>query len=1129
LDIVVWLRSLGLAKYEVIFRENDIDETVLPSLTDEHLKQLGVTSLGHRVKLLDAIGALRSNASGKPPSVDAATASSAPSARSEERAERRQVTVMFCDLVGSTALSARMDPEDLREVISAYQKCVAETVQRFGGFVAKYMGDGVLVYFGYPQAHEDDAERAVRSGLELVAAAGALKTHAALQTRVGIATGLVVVGDLIGSGASQEQAIVGETPNLAARLQAVAEPNAVVVAESTRKLLGNLFELEDLGAQEFKGVARPVRAWAALRPSSVESRFDALRASGQTELVGRHEEIEILLHRWSKAKTGEGQVVLLSGEPGIGKSRLTAALLERLASEPQIRLRYFCSPQHTDSALHPIINQMERAAGFIYDDDTQGKLGKLDTLLAHSFTTRQDAALFAEMLSLQNDGRYPALDLTAQQRRQRILEALTDQVEALSRTHPVLMIFEDVHWIDPTSLEALGRAEERLRTLPVLLIITYRPEFEPPWIGRRHITALTLNRLGEREIDAMIDRVTGSKPLPASVRHDIIERTDGIPLFVEEMTKAVLEAAGDEAARSIVAAITSPSIAVPASLHASLMARLDRLGPAKEVAQIGAVIGREFSYALLAAVVSEPKAELQSTLERITAAGLLFRQGVPPHATYLFKHALIQDAAYGTLLRGPRRALHARIVETLEDDFLDIAENQPELLARHCTEAGLIEKAAGLWGKAGQRSLTRSALVEAAAQFTRALEQIATLSPTPALRREAIKLQVAFATVLFHVKGYTARETIAAFERADEMIEQAEALGAQPDGEDALLRFSVLYGQWTGNFTAGNFGKAAQTAKQFLMVAEKQRKSAPLLMAHRVMGASLAVLGEIQAAKLHLDEAVGLYVPEEHRVLATRFGQDIGIAALTYRAFVLYRLGYPESALKDADAGLESAREVGQAGTLAYALFGAGILDVLCGRFRSAEQYVDELSALSEKYGLASWKICAGLVRGWVFAATEKGNEAAELIQFNLSALANAGTTYFVPFSLMWLANAHASCGRGADAASSLSDAVDAMNKTNERWDEAEIHRTAGEIVASQLRRDYEAAESQFRRSLDIARVQNARSYELRAATSLARLWHLQGKRGEARGLLAPIFGWFTEGFYLHDLTEAKALLQKLQ
>jgi predicted ATPase len=688
------------------------------------------------------------------------------------------------------------------------------------------------------------------------------------------------------------------------------------------------------------------------------------------------------------------------------------------------------------------------------------------------------------------------------------------------------MIFEDVHWIDPTSLETLTRSIDKIKALSALLIVTFRPEFVAPWVGQSQVTSITLNRLGEHDAAAIVASLAGHKELSADVLAEIVGRTDGIPLFVEEMTKAVLEAENESDARTTMAAVAS---SVPASLHASLMARLDRLGAAKEVAQIGAVIGREFSYALLAAVVSDPEIELQSTLERVTAAGLLFRQGVPPNATYLFKHALIQDAAYGTLLRGPRRALHARIAETLENDFPDIAESQPELLARHCTEAGLIEKAAGLWGKAGQRSLTRSALIEAAAQFTRALAQIATLSPTPPLRREAIKLQVAFATVLFHVKGYTARETIEAFERANVMIEQAETLGAQFEDEDALLRFSVLYGQWTGNFTAGNFGKAAQTAKQFLTVAKKQRGSAPLLMAHRVMGASLAVLGEIQGAKSHLDEAVRLYVPEEHRILATRFGQDIGIAALIYRAFVLYRIGYPESALRDADAGLKSAREVGQAGTLAYALFGAGILDVLCSKSHSAEQCVDELSALSEKYGLASWKICAGLVRGWVFAATEKGDEAAELIQSSLSALANAGTTYFVPFSLMWLAYAHASCGRDADAASSISEAINAMNKTNERWDEAEIHRTAGEIIASQLCRDDETAESHFRRSLDIARVQNARSYELRAATSLARLWRLQGKPGEARDLLAPICGWFTEGFHLHDLTEAKALLQELQ
>ena len=517
---------------------------------------------------------------------------------------------MFSDLVGSTALSARMDPEDLREVISAYQKCVAETVSRFGGFVAKYMGDGVLIYFGYPQAHEDDAERAVRAGLELVAAVAALKTQAPLQTRVGIATGLVVVGDLIGSGASQEQAIVGETPNLAARLQGVAKPNSVVIAESTRRLVGNLFELADLGSQELKGIAGAVRAWAALRPASVESRFDAMHATGLTELVGREEELELLLRRWSKAKSGEGQVVLLSGEPGIGKSRLTAALLEQVAAEPHTRLRNFCSPQHTDSALYPTIGQIERAAGFRHDDTAQAKLDKLDALLAQSSTSPHDAALLAEMLSLPNDGRYPALELTSPERRQKTLEALVLQVAALARENPVLMIFEDAHWADPTSLELFGRIIDKIPSLRALLIVTYRPEFDPPWIGRPHVTALTLNRLGDREIAAIIDSVTGNKLLSPSIRRDIIERTDGIPLFVEEMTKAVLEAESEGDARKTAAAVPPSGLNVPASLHASLMARLDRLGPAKEVAQIGAAMGREFSHALVAAVVSEPEAQL---------------------------------------------------------------------------------------------------------------------------------------------------------------------------------------------------------------------------------------------------------------------------------------------------------------------------------------------------------------------------------------------------------------------------------------------------------------------------------------------------------------------------------------
>jgi class 3 adenylate cyclase len=721
-EISDWLEKLGMSEYAQRFAENKIDLSALRYLTDQDLKDIGV-ALGDRRKMLAAIaehvGAIQA------PPQPALT-----EWKPQDAAERRQVTVMFSDLVGSTALSARMDPEDLREVISAYQKCVAETVQRFGGFVAKYMGDGVLVYFGYPQAHEDDAERAVRAGLELIQAVSGLKPSAPLQTRVGIATGLVVVGDLVGAGEAQERGIVGETPNLAARLQALAEPNSVVIAESTRKLLGNLFDLEDLGARDLKGVTGPVRAWAALRPSGAESRFEALHGSGLTELVGREEELELLLRRWATAKTGEGQVVLLSGEAGIGKSRLTAALLERFAAEPHTRLRYFCSPQHTDSALYPVIGQMERAAGQAHGDTAQVKLDKLDALLAQTSTSKQDAALFAEMLSLPNDGRYPALNMDPQLRRQKTLVALTAQMEDLSRQKPVLMIFEDAHWTDPTSLETFGRLVDRVRSLPVLLIVTFRPEFEPPWIGQPYVTALTINRLAQHDIEAMIDRVVGNKLIPAGARKDIIERTDGIPLFVEEMTKAVLEAGTEEEAQRTAATVPSTALAVPASLHASLMARLDRLGAAREVAQIGAAIGREFSHALLGAVIPKTEADLGSALERLIDAGLLFRQGVPPHATYLFKHALVQDAAYGTLLREPRRALHARIAQSLEGRFADIVESQPELLAHHYTEAKQPEKASRLWQKAGGLALERMALIEAIAHLNKGMDLIAALSPS---------------------------------------------------------------------------------------------------------------------------------------------------------------------------------------------------------------------------------------------------------------------------------------------------------------------------------------------------------------------------------------------------------------
>jgi class 3 adenylate cyclase/tRNA A37 threonylcarbamoyladenosine biosynthesis protein TsaE len=785
-QIADWLEKLGMSEYAQRFAENGITAEALRHLTDQDLKDIGVL-LGHRRIMLAAIGDL----AGAPPAVPKPVAAAEPKA--QEAAERRQVTVMFSDLVGSTALAGRMDPEDLREIISAYQKCVAETVRRLGGFVAKYMGDGVLVYFGYPQAHEDDAERAVRAGLEVIDAVARLKSRAPLQTRIGIATGMVVVGDLIGTGSAQEQAVVGETPNLAARLQGIAEPNTVVIAASTRKLLGNLFELEDLGPKDLKGIGDRMPAWAALRPASVESRFEALHGSGLTELVGREEELELLLRRWSKAKMGEGQVVLLSGEAGIGKSRLTAALLEHLTTEPHTRLRYFCSPQHTDSAFYPIISQMERAAGLAHGDTAQVRLDKLDALLAQTSTSTAGVSLFADMLSLPNDGRYPALDMAPEQRRQRTLEALGSQVEALSRSKPVLMIFEDAHWTDPTSLEALSKVVDRIWNLRVLLIVTFRPEFEAPWIGLPYVTALTINRLAQRDTEAMINRVVGNNPLPARLRQDIIERTDGIPLFVEELTKAVLEGGNEGAAQRTVASIPSPTLDVPASLQASLMARLDRLGSAKDVAQVGAAIGREFSYALLSAVISRLEQQLASALDRLIQAGLLFRQGVPPHATYLFKHALVQDAAYGTLLREPRRALHARIAETLETSFSEIAESQPELLARHCAEAGLIEKAAALWGKAGQRSLQRSAAVEASEQLTRAVSQLALLPSSPALRRQEITLQVALANALMHTKGYAA----SAPRRSGNALDHRWQGSAGPCGlaePDGPLRDSLAHG-----------------------------------------------------------------------------------------------------------------------------------------------------------------------------------------------------------------------------------------------------------------------------------------------------------------------------------------------
>ncbi len=717
MDVAAWLRGLGLEQYAQLFRDNDIDGAILCEMTAEDLKELGISSFGHRRRLSNAITALGMEPPTHNVAPSATRATFAPTSPPPIDAERRQLTVMFCDLVGSTALSTRFDPEDLRELIGDYHRAVADTVGRFDGFVARYMGDGVLIYFGYPQAHEDDAERAVRAGLAVIEAVGRLPARQDLRVRLGIATGLAVVGDLIGEGAAQERGVVGETPNLAARLQALAAPNTLVIGEATRRQVGGLFELADLGPQTLAGFAEPQSAWRVVGESGMLSRFEALR-SGETPLVGREEEVGLLLRRWAQAKSGEGRVVLISGEPGIGKSRLTAALSEQIGTDPHTRLRYFCSQHHQNSALYPVIVQLERAAGFERDDGPEAKLDKLATLLGPAAEIG-DVSLLIELLSVPGGDRFAPLELSPQRKKERTFAALLRQLEGLARTQPVLLIFEDLHWIDPTSREFLDLVLAQIDRLPILLAATFRPEFQPPWVGQAHATVIALNRLGRGDGTVMVERLAGNAALlPPEVIAEIVERTDGVPLFVEEMTKAVLEA-GAERDQEIAASVPWAGLGVPATLQASLMERLDRLGPAaKGIAQIGAAIGREFSYELAASVGELADERLQDALQRLFDAGLVFRRGTPPEAAYLFKHALVQDTAYSTLLRGPRRQLHARIAEALEARFPDRVAREPELLAHHFAEAQQTQRAVEHWLKAAERGTERSANLEAIRHMT---------------------------------------------------------------------------------------------------------------------------------------------------------------------------------------------------------------------------------------------------------------------------------------------------------------------------------------------------------------------------------------------------------------------------
>jgi predicted ATPase/class 3 adenylate cyclase len=1055
---------------------------------------------------------------------DRSSAIGMPAKSVSQGAERRQLTVMFCDLVGSTALASRLDPEDLREVIGDYHKDVETVVGRFDGFVAKYMGDGVLAYFGYPQAHEDDAERAIRAGLEIVTTARPVPAApgGGLPVRVGIATGLVVVGDLVGVGEAHERGVVGETPNLAARLQTLAEPGSVVIAANTHKLTGEIFECEELGDVELKGFVAPVVAWRVRREGAVESRFEALHSAADlAPLVGREGEIELLLRRWTQAREGEGRVVLLKGEPGIGKSRLGVALEERLRDEPHVRLRYFCSPYHQDSAFHPTIVQLERAAGFERDDTPQTKLHKLEALLAQTSSPIADVILLAELLNIPGGDLYAPRELNPQRKKEETFEALLRQLIALAQHQPLLMIYEDVHWIDPSSRELLDRVVDGVARLPTLLLITFRPEFPPPWSGRSHVTVLALSRLDRRQGAMLVQRVAGTKALTADTVEEIVTRTDGVPLFVEELTKAVLEThAGGGNAEGPLGGASISALALPATLHASLLARLDRLGPAaKQVAQTGAAIGREFSYELLGAVAGRNERELQNELARLVTSELVFQRGAPPESVYTFKHALVQDAAYSTLLRSDRQQLHARIAEVVERRFPERVAREPELVAHHLTEARQIERAIGYWLKAGERAAERSANLEAIRHLARGLEALKTLPEGPERDRRELAFQIAIGTPLIAVHGYSSAQTGAAYSRARVLCERL--------GEAEPL-VATLSGEFVYYFVRGDYRMMRRLTDEARQVSERLPNPVIRLASHRLAGITAMHFGAFPEARSELDAILQLYDARQHRSQPVHYVHDPKVSALTYLALVLWILGFPEEARRSSNEAFRCAAELDQANLTAHVhnFAGAG-LDELLGDVSGVRAHADAIVDLADRHNLSYWRVNGLILRGWAMVQQGATEAGIALMRQNAADRAAVGVGWYQARYLCMLAAAYAQVGQAEPGLRVIAEAKALVAANDEHMWEGELDRIEGELMQVQ-RASATEIETCFARAIATTRGQGAKSLELRATRNLARLWCDQGRRHDAYALLAPAFGWFSEGLETADLKATRAFLDEL-
>jgi class 3 adenylate cyclase/tetratricopeptide (TPR) repeat protein len=1099
-DLKSWLEELGMGQYAQSFVANDIDFDVLPDLTEAELERLGV-SLGHRKRLRRAITALTSTASKNSPATTPAQ---------ELQAERRQVTVMFCDLVGSTELSSRLDPEELRDTVRAYQQACTEAIGRFEGFVAQYLGDGILAYFGYPSTHEGEAERAVRAGLAVLSSVDQIssKTAAKIQIRIGIATGPAVIGDMIGRGAAMQIAVTGKTPNLAARIQEFARPGTLVIAQGTQRLIATQFECRPLGAPTLKGISETIPLWQVVRELSDAEQFKA-RRERLLECVGRERELTLLLDRWQMTCDGVGQAVVVSGEAGIGKTRIVALLREQFLAGSYVSVRLQCAQQYRNSPLQPVIVHMRRAAALDKDDTPAAQLAKIEQLLTLA-GNKEGVPLVASLLSIPFEEHYPSLAMPAARQRAETLELLVGQILGLARDKPVLLTVEDVHWIDPSTEEILTRLLDRVQQHKVMVLVTARPDSASRLVDHPHAMTLVLGRLDPDQVKQLISAVTGDAALSPEVVDRIVQKTDGVPLFIEELTKDVLESRR----HSDQLDVPPPNLAIPSTLEDTLRARIDRLATVKDVAQVAAALGRNFAYSIIGAVLSHDEEALRLALDRLVEAKLIYQHGAPPEAVYAFKHVLVQDAAYESLLRSQRVTLHARIVSVIENQFSAIADEEPELVAHHCSRADLGEKAVDYWLKAGTKAVSRSANIEAVSHLRNGLQGLPAIASEKDRTQLELALQLTLGQALIAARGYTAAETTQAFARAEQLVEK---IG------DTRQRYSALYGIFVGHLIAGRIDLASETIARMYQLTRSAEDSSYLCLAYRLRGNLSFFRGDLPASEEDFEKSVALFSPEAQQQLATQFGPDTGSASLIFLAMTQWLRGKPERALQSAQSAIERARKVSSALTLGQVLALAAQLHYMRQDYESMLSLSKEGGDNCERVGILYFGSICRAYQTWAQARHADPADYIDEFKQCMERYETLKSGLQLGLFRVMLAQLLLAAGRPDEAVKESEAALVKIAVNGERWWAPEIYRTLGLALSKS---DPQEARNNFRRAIAEARRTGALMLELRAATNLVQNSDGAPDADGNKQTLASVLQQFTEGFESADVQVAKTLLE---